>query len=107
MPIAAATHSVAAVVSPRTESPWRMIAPAPRKPIAPPSTAASERRARLSSQPSDGTALSKGSLQNGSLGLRDLVDPLPCEVEQRVQQLARERRALRRRLHLDQSSVAR
>src|ERR671928_148796 len=33
MPIAAATHSVAAVVRPRTERPWRMIAPAPRKPI--------------------------------------------------------------------------
>src|SRR5919205_2076945 len=33
MPIAATTHSVAAVVSPRTDSPWRMIAPAPRKPI--------------------------------------------------------------------------
>src|ERR671935_1217634 len=33
MPIAATTQSVAAVVSPRTDSPWRMIAPAPRKPI--------------------------------------------------------------------------
>src|SRR5689334_5077458 len=33
MPIAAATQSVAAVVRPRTDSPWRMIAPAPRKPI--------------------------------------------------------------------------
>src|ERR671934_1696890 len=33
IPIAATTHSVAAVVSPRTDSPWRMIAPAPRKPI--------------------------------------------------------------------------
>jgi hypothetical protein len=33
MPIAATTHSVAAVVSPRTDSPWRMMAPAPRKPI--------------------------------------------------------------------------
>src|SRR3954452_8943823 len=33
MPIAATSHSVAAVVSPRTESPCRMIAPAPRKPI--------------------------------------------------------------------------
>src|SRR5438034_6972095 len=33
MPIAATSHSVAAVVKPRTESPWRMIAPAPRKPM--------------------------------------------------------------------------
>src|SRR5689334_18796102 len=33
MPIAATTHSVAAVVSPRTDSPSRMIAPAPRKPM--------------------------------------------------------------------------
>src|SRR5438132_4544672 len=33
MPIAATTQSVAAVVSPRIESPCRMIAPAPRKPI--------------------------------------------------------------------------
>src|SRR6476661_5296489 len=32
IPIAATTHSVAAVVSPRTEKPCRMIAPAPRKP---------------------------------------------------------------------------
>ena len=33
MPIAATTQSVAAVVSPRTERPSRMIAPAPRKPM--------------------------------------------------------------------------
>ena len=33
MPIAATSQSVAAVVSPRTERPWRMIAPAPRKPM--------------------------------------------------------------------------
>src|SRR6266540_7497783 len=33
MPIAATTHRLAAVVRPRTERPWRMIAPAPRKPI--------------------------------------------------------------------------
>src|SRR5689334_19132617 len=33
MPIAATTQSVAAVVSPRTERPSRMMAPAPRKPI--------------------------------------------------------------------------
>src|SRR5436190_1380861 len=33
MPIAATTQSVAAVVRPRTARPWRMIAPAPRKPI--------------------------------------------------------------------------
>src|SRR5436189_1859506 len=33
MPIAATSQRVAAVVSPRTERPWRMIAPAPRKPI--------------------------------------------------------------------------
>src|SRR5438270_7041154 len=33
MPIAATSHNVAAVVSPRTERPCRMIAPAPRKPI--------------------------------------------------------------------------
>ena len=33
IPIAATTQSVAAVVSPRTEIPRTMIAPAPRKPI--------------------------------------------------------------------------
>src|SRR5436190_7664756 len=33
MPIAATTQSVAAVVRPRIDRPWRMIAPAPRKPI--------------------------------------------------------------------------
>src|SRR5947208_2730539 len=33
MPIAATTQSVAAVVRPRTDSPCRMIAPAPRKPM--------------------------------------------------------------------------
>src|SRR5438094_1539313 len=33
MPIAATTQSVAAVVRPRTDSPSRMIAPAPRKPM--------------------------------------------------------------------------
>src|SRR5689334_16254120 len=33
MPIAATTQSAAAVVSPLTVKPWRMIAPAPRKPI--------------------------------------------------------------------------
>src|SRR5581483_1727732 len=33
MPIAPTTHSVAAVVNPRTDSPSRMIAPAPRKPM--------------------------------------------------------------------------
>ena len=32
-PMAATTQSEAAVVSPRTLIPWRMIAPAPRKPI--------------------------------------------------------------------------
>ena len=33
IPIAATAQSVAAVVSPRMVSPWRMIAPAPRKPM--------------------------------------------------------------------------
>src|SRR3954451_22794667 len=33
MPIAATSQSVAAVVRPRIEKPWRMIAPAPRKPM--------------------------------------------------------------------------
>src|SRR3954466_9753848 len=33
MPIPATSQSVAAVVRPRTDSPWRMMAPAPRKPI--------------------------------------------------------------------------
>src|ERR1051326_4387215 len=167
MPIAAATQSVAAVVRPRTVRPWRMIAPAPRKPmpvticaairvgsarttwsllvrkprkpyaetivnsaaprhtsrcvrrpasrsrssrskpIAPPSTAASERRARLSSQPSDGIVLSNGRLERSALRLRDGSDPLPREIEKLVQQLARARVALRRCLHLDDASVAR
>src|SRR3954471_5146573 len=33
MPIPATSQSVAAVVRPRTDNPWRMMAPAPRKPI--------------------------------------------------------------------------
>ena len=33
MPIAATIQRLAAVVSPRTVRPWRMIAPAPRKPM--------------------------------------------------------------------------
>src|ERR1051326_6606147 len=167
MPIAAETQSVAAVVRPRTVSPWRMIAPAPRKPMPvticaamrvgsarttwpppvrksrkpyaetivnsaeprqtrrwvrrtasrarssrlkpspPPSAAASARRARSSSQPSDGTVLSNRRLEHRELRLRDPVDSLPGEIEQRVEQLAREGLALGRCLHLDDASVAR
>jgi hypothetical protein len=33
MPIAATIHSDEAVVTPRTVTPWRMIAPAPRNPM--------------------------------------------------------------------------
>src|SRR5438132_542425 len=166
MPIAAATQSVAAVVSPRTERPWRMIAPAPRKPmpvticaairvgsarmtwsplsrkprkpyaetivnsaeptqtrmcvrspasrsrssrskpIAPPSPAATASRARLSAHVRCGSTLSKRSLEGAELRLRDLVDPDGRELEQLVEQRARERIALRRRLHLDEPAVA-
>src|SRR5919198_2782871 len=166
MPIAAATHSVAAVVSPRTEMPWRMIAPAPRKPIpvticaairvgsarttwsplvrnsrkpyaetivnsaeprhtsmcvrnpasrsrssrskpiAPPSAAARASRPRSSLQVSVGMALSNCGLEHRALELGDLLDALPGEVEERVEQFTTERLALRRRLHLDEPPVA-
>src|SRR5512132_2716904 len=76
------------------------------KPIAPPSTAASASRKRLSSQPSVGTALSNCCLEHGALDLRDLVDPFAREIEEHVEQLARERLAFCRGLHLDHSPVA-
>src|ERR1051326_7346870 len=167
MPIPAATQSVAAVVRPRTVRPWRMIAPAPRKPmpvticaairvgsarttwsplvrnsrnpyadtivnsaeprqtsrcvrkpasrsrssrskpIAPPSAAANASRPRSSPQPSEGIALSNCRLERCALQLGDLLDPFRREVEERVEQLAAERLALRRRLHLDENAVPR
>src|SRR5579884_743127 len=167
MPIAATSHSVAAVVNPRIEKPWRMIAPAPRKPmplticaamrvgsirpaappwrrnswkpyaetivksaeptetsmcvrrpaprsrssrsnpIAPPSAAATPRRSTRSPQPSVGTAaLSKWRSRELELQLRDPADPERRKVDQLVEQLARERVPLRRRLHLDEPAVA-
>src|SRR5512133_2552916 len=161
MPIAATTQRVAAVVSPRTDRPWRMIAPAPRKPmpvttwaairvgskptplafencqsvqanaetsvnraaptetsmcvrspasrsrssrskpIAPPSTAASPTRKRISSQLSSGN----GRLHGVTLRFQDLLDSKRREVEHLVELIPREPLALGRRLHLDQASV--
>src|SRR5918995_2562023 len=159
MPIAATNHSVAAVVSPRTESPCRMIAPAPRKPmplticaamrvgsntsplgvekdqsdhayaetivnsaeptdtsrcvrnpaprsrssrsnpIAPPSSAARPSRQARSTKVSSGKRV--------RLRLRDPLDPTRCELEQLVEELARERRSFCRCLNLDEAPVAR
>src|ERR671930_1025206 len=170
MPIAATSQSVAAVVSPRTERPCRMIAPAPRKPIplticaamrvgsvrtseppltrnswnpyadtsvksaeptqttrwvrrpawrsrssrsmpiAPPSAAATERRSSTCGHSSDGMAarrLWKGNGHRLGLHLGDAEDPGLREREQVVERLARERVLLRRRLHLDETPVAR
>src|SRR5919198_5613810 len=165
MPIAATTQSVAAVVSPRTERPCRMIAPAPRKPIpvttcaatrvgsartmlppetrksrnpyapaivnraapietsmcvrkpasrsrssrsiptAPPSAAATASRRSASSQSSAGT-LDASSIERPLLRLPDRLDPRRRQIEQLVQVVAVEGRALGRRLHLDEPPVA-
>jgi hypothetical protein len=49
MPIAATIHSDEAVVTPRTVTPWRMIAPAPRNPMPETICAANPRRVGLRS----------------------------------------------------------
>src|SRR5207253_9142233 len=76
-------------------------------PTAPPSTAARNSRSRASSHGSDGiAALSKRSLEHGVLQIRDAHDARCGELEQLVEPFARERVALRRRLHLDQPRIA-
>src|SRR5262249_6122441 len=77
------------------------------KPIAPPRAPASARRRRTSPQPSEGIALSKHGLEGGALHLGDLVDSLGGEIEEEVEQLARERRTLGRGLYLDDATGAR
>src|ERR1044072_4085215 len=115
MPIAATTQSVAAVVSPRTERPCRMIAPAPRKPIpvtiweairvgsarttAPPGVAATTIRSSASSQESDGMSASS-SIERGLLRRADLGDPAGAEIQQLVQRVPIERGELGGRSHL-------
>src|SRR5688572_20702731 len=159
MPMPATSQSVAAVVRPRTVRPWRMMAPAPRKPIpvticaamrvgsnmipsrweklqsvhayaetrkksaepsetsrcvrspasrsrssrsrpiAPPSAAATNSLTATSIHDSSG----KGVL----LCPRDLRDAARREIEQLVELLAGERRALGGRLHLDEPAVPR
>src|SRR5438876_8777557 len=161
--MAATTQSVAAVVNPRTERPWRMMAPAPRKPIpvtiwaairvgsarttldpearnewnpyaetivksaepsetsrcvrrpasrsrssrstpiAAPSTAASASRSTTSHQSRVGMLCTHRVL----LRLPDAEDAGRCEIEHVVEPLPPEDRALGRRLHLDELSVAR
>src|SRR5918912_1354220 len=102
MPIAATTHSVAAVVRPRTLSPCRMIAPAPRKPIPLTTWAARTRRRTTWAQPSSG----KHRRHRPLLRRGDLLDPARREIEQLVELGAAEALALRGRLNLDQPPVA-
>src|SRR5580765_1193933 len=72
-------------------------------PIAPARMPATTRRTRTSSQLSSG---STDRLHGLPLGEPDVVDPAGREVEQVVELIARERRALGGRLHLDQPTVA-
>src|SRR4051794_37531554 len=75
------------------------------RPTAAPSTPASVSRSSNSVQVRLGTLAARSS-DRLLLGARDPLDPAGCEVEQRRQLVARERLALGRRLHLDQSVVA-
>src|SRR5207248_7423453 len=70
-------------------------------PTAPPNAAASTSRTKASCHDSDGM-LDASSIESLCLGLADLLDPRGGEVEQLVQLLPVERRALGGRLHLDQ-----
>src|SRR3954469_15373594 len=159
MPIAATSHSVAAVVSPRTERPCRMIAPAPRKPIpvtiwaamrvgstrtpkfakpyaetsvnnadptettrcvrspacrsrssrskpiAPPRSAATRSRRSTCGQAMVGTALRRCNCDGFRLDLADPRDALFREVDELVENRARERVLLGGRLYFDQAAV--
>src|SRR6266567_2021019 len=96
MPMAATTQSDPAVVSPRTDSPSRMIAPAP--PAATPS------RSRTCQPESVGMLLARCSNRH-VLEAPELLDAARCEVEQLVESRAVERDLLRRRLHLDEPAV--
>src|SRR5512132_4097319 len=69
-------------------------------PIAPPRTPATTRRTRTSAQ------LISGSTNGLSLSDSDLLDTTRGQVEQDIELVAVERRALGRRLHLDQPAVA-
>src|SRR5690348_5876280 len=73
-------------------------------PTAPPSAAATTMRSSASSQESDG--ISASGIEGGLLRLANLGDALRSQVEQLVQPLAVERRALGGRLHLDQPVAA-
>ena len=74
-------------------------------PIAPASAAATSRRS--DALPERRAQAPRGDLRGLALRHGQLVDPAGGEVEQRVEQLARERVALGRRLHLDEPAVAR
>src|SRR5262244_1468954 len=73
-------------------------------PTTPPSAAATATRSSTCDQESDGISAS-GSIEGGLLRLANLADALRGQVEQLVQPVAVERRALRRRLHLDEPLV--
>src|SRR5438045_4459217 len=74
-------------------------------PTAPPSAAASTSRTSASCHESDGMS-DASSIESLSLGLADPLDPGRREVEQGIQLVAVERRALGGRLHLDQPPFA-
>src|SRR5215510_7682219 len=69
-------------------------------PTAPPSAAATTIRSSASSQESDG--ISASSIDRGPLRRADLGDPAGAEIQQLVQRVAVERRALGGRLYLDE-----
>src|SRR5919201_3118713 len=95
------TETRRCVLSPASRS--RSSRSRPRKP---PRAAASATRSNASGQPSVGM-LDASSCTNGlELLLGDLLDPAAGELEQIVELLPRERRALRGRLHLHEPSVA-
>src|SRR5438477_10740844 len=78
-------------------------------PMAPPIAAAAESRSSTCGHVRFGMTASTLWKCNGDrllLELADLGDSGFCEREQLVERLTRERIALRRRLHLDQASVA-
>src|SRR6266480_4459332 len=75
-------------------------------PTAAPRPAATTRRRNASQPPSAGTLLAR-SIDRFLLRRRQLVDAVGGEIEQIVEAVAVERRALRRRLHLHEPTVAR
>src|SRR5690242_339606 len=83
-----------------------MLVAAGSRPIAPPSSAATASRSSVSPQLSEKTS-ANDRLDAPRLLLADRLDPCGREVEEHVELLAAERIALGRRLHLDQTPVAR